>query len=430
MVLIVINNKNGNIIDLDSILLKGWDEPEWIPEACTSLPCTIKLPSIKQKEQYTLIQVKSNGSTKEQSIEAKCKDYTSIEIKKLTLNNKKETSLSHPTNCKFYDVPVEGNWAYKYVTALCSAGIIKGYNNGNALKDGKAEFGAIKKATGMELAKVIHYAHNQNKMASLIEEKGWTGASYEMANKYNFAYVTSQNTVSRGLALKYTVKVFWDKDMSEYDAGQFLKKHDVIHGVKGNGVIDTVYLGKNLSRPEMAKIVFNSATKSGIDNAVKRKLSYIRHIPNDDTIELDEGKEKFSNRKSTEIIQPDVIQPSSKINLNSQEDKKEEKKRINDNISSVEENGSPYVTKESTNPTAVTLSILGLNKAKDNKGEKLEDKSVTELEDTLKATSLSNATENDIKEGDLIFMTDENSGQQTTGIVTKSKKIIITTGVK
>ncbi len=425
---VVINNKNGNSINLDSIWIKGWDESVWLPTDCDKLPCGIKLPSVNGRENYTLIKAMSNGATREQSIEAKCENYNSTAIKKLTLNNQKDSSLTHPTNCQFYDVlPKDSNglenWAYKYVTALCSAGIVKGYNDGNAVSDGKAYFGASSKATGMELAKVIHYAHSQNKMRALIEEKGWTSASREMANKYSFGYVTSQNTVTRGLTLQYVVKVFWDKDMSPSEAGQFLLNQKVIHGVEGNGVIDDNYLNTNLNRVEMAKIVFNSATMSATDNAVERKLSYNRHIPSDNTPELDTGKKSSTSSKSTEIVEPDVIQTISRIVTNI-------KKAISENIKSVEENGSPYVSKTSTDPMTVSLSILGIPKVEDQKGEKLEEKSIEEVAKILDAKPLSNPTKNDIDAGDILIMIDKGTNEQTTGVVDEDKTILITTGVK
>lgn len=433
----VINN-----IKLDSILVKGWDEPLWgQPIDCKNLPCTIKLPSVDKKEQYTLIQVRTNSATREQSIGAICKDAEASRVKKFTLNNKKDSSLSHPTNCQFYDVrrkEADGtdNWFYKYVTALCSAGIIKGYHDGKAVQNGKAEFGPGNKAKGVELAKVVHYANNQNKMSALIKEKGWITASREMANKYGFGYVTYKDTITRGLALRYVIKVFWDKDITDdYKAGQFLKERDIIHGEGDNEIIDSNYLNKTLNRVEMAKIVFRSATMSATDNAVERKLSYIRHISNEDTTVLDTGISKGEDNtnstdseplKSENIPEPQIKNPPMKIDTNPNKDREKENERIDDNIEELEQNGSPFITYNSTDPLSAILNILGLLKTK---VYKFEEKSIEEVENELNAQHLNNPTESNFTKGDLIFITTSN-GQRTVGLFTKNKKILLITGVK
>ncbi len=205
--------------------------------------------------------------------------YETAELPQLDLKSKNELTEIYKNDCKFTDV-YSSDWFYKYVTPLCQAGIIQGYPTSYT------QYKPAQYAKLEEIFKVATLSYDYQKVKDYC-----TTSSYEnTSNWYNcyFDFMATkgvykskslaENFVRRGEAMQMFVKLFWNKDMSTDEAGQFLFKHGVINGEGGNGIIDYKYLNTYMNRAEMAKVILNASkiadVEQGNTSKVKAELPY------------------------------------------------------------------------------------------------------------------------------------------------------------
>jgi hypothetical protein len=247
--------------DVENVLIKGWDSSKWKQYgSCDKLPCTINV--YNTTPEYTLINIKTKAGRNNQ-LYAKCGKQVKVNFSL----NEKDTKPKNLHSCKFVDL--NHNWSDKYITALCSAGILEGYADSDY-----TEYRPNNSTLWQELAKVVNLSNNYYKTKKFRDEykanhpyEEWQVPYLKLASKKGYAYNGSME-VTRGLAFQYVVDVFWNKKLSQSESADFLKSKKVITDTNIN---------RYLTRAEMAKIALNSARYSGDENGIERKLSYTNH---------------------------------------------------------------------------------------------------------------------------------------------------------
>jgi hypothetical protein len=239
---------------------------------------TIRMPYTFSPEYlWTVFGVKFDTSfSQAYQVEASCSTGDNQgNIKPLNLNHKSMSDIAkHPNGCKFDDVP-EYEWYAKYVKTLCLSGIVQGYSH-----TGYTKYGPGNNATGGELAAVVNLSNNYETTFERCRGRNnganWAQCYLEIAQTQGFS-MNQDDPVTRGNALRYFAKVFFNKSFSQQlDAGKFLQSKGIINGEGNSGIIDSDYLKKDMNRAELAKVALNCAKVSSDANSSveKKKLPY------------------------------------------------------------------------------------------------------------------------------------------------------------
>ncbi len=354
--------------DVEDVLIKGWSSSKWKQYgSCDKLPCTISV--YNSSPNYTLINVKTKAG-KNNQLYAKC----GKQVKTNFSLNEKDTKPKNRHSCQFTDL--NHNWSDKYITALCSAGIIEGYGDSDYTK-----YGPNNNTLWQELVKVVTLSDNYYKTKKFRDEykanhpyADWQVPYLKLASKKGYDYDGSME-VTRGLAFKYVVDVFWHKKLSQSESANFLKSKRVITDTNTD---------RYLTRAEMAKVALNSARYSADENGIERKLPYTNHIGTKLNEEIkdtapkptfEKTKKGDSNKKISETIEKNK-KTAFKENMTSKNSKENE-----------------------TNNVELTKNILG------GVREDLVNKSASEIEKTLeKENKLENASNDTKFEKDRVYI--------------------------
>lgn len=365
--------------DVENVLIKGWDSSKWKQYgSCDKLPCTINV--YNTTPEYTLINIKTKAGRNNQ-LYAKCGKQVKVNFSL----NEKDTKPKNLHSCKFVDL--NHNWSDKYITALCSAGILEGYADSDY-----TEYRPNNSTLWQELAKVVNLSNNYYKTKKFRDEykanhpyEEWQVPYLKLASKKGYAYNGSME-VTRGLAFQYVVDVFWNKKLSQSESADFLKSKKVITDTNIN---------RYLTRAEMAKIALNSARYSGDENGIERKLSYTNHAGaklNDDIKDV-APKSTFQKPKENDSDKTinKIIEKNKKIAL---------KENITTN----------NTDKNETNNQELTNSIIG--EVRDD----LKNKSTSEIKKILEdENKLENVTANEkFDKGKVYYGKVKNSGEDIT----------------
>ncbi len=341
-----------NIIKIEKILYKGWNEVNWKQSDCTSLPCTLNTYFKDDgRTDYMLVNVKTKAG-ENNNLSAQCgTEKIDIHLKE------NKVSFKHPNDCKFDDVLKESWTYYQYITALCSSQIVEGY--GPTYKN----YGPDNTANWAELTKVVNLANDfyrTKKIADSYNSGDWYEPYTDIAKKQGFNNTPSQ-IVTQGLAFKYSVNIFWNKTLSEQESANFLRDKIILH--KSNITVP-------LKRGYMAYLILNSARVSADESAIDRKLPYVNH--NDKDVDLDE--------------QIDI--PKGNFEIPNTEDSNSKKNTtIKDNLQETKKKNSTVSKKGYTDNTGLSIAIMGGEnnlkpEYKDKKAEEIfeeaEKQSITE----------------------------------------------------
>jgi len=382
---------SGDSSEIEKILVKGWDSEKWTPSTCDKLPCVIdSYFDNYPKNTYMLINVKTKANSSNYKIHANCgKKPVKFELKE------KYFRPAHPNECQFNDVS-KSSWDYKYVTALCSASILEGYkkdpeNINNQNYKEYSLFGPERVALWSELTKVVNLADNFYKTKKIRDSyygNEWYDAYVNIAKKQGFDYSSNpQFEVKRGLAFKYIVKVFWNKDLTEDESGDFLSKKHVAHSTNPK---------KLLTRGYMAELVLKSANISAIESSIERKIPYINHKNSD--LDID---------KNSELVTPTFEKPKTT-------DSTEKREEIfTDNVENAINEDSTVSEKDTTNNTGFTVESMG---GEDSLKETFQNKETKEeFIDEIKAQDITTPINSNtkIKEDSVVIIEEKSTGEET-----------------
>ena len=262
---------------------KSWGASSYTEERVT-LPYVLKNPG----NAWTAMGLYFGSISQDSRVDAECTTESEAYDSKFDLNPADEMKGLYLSNqsasdsvkviasqCSFADIN-DSQWYSKYVTALCSAGIIVGYKTG-----GLPVYKPGQYANWAETTKVVELSNDQSKTREECDRTAsslWYQCYLNKATGKGFN-ISADSKVRRGILLKYVSKVYWNKNFNTYsEAGAFMKSMGVINGLNNSGIIDSSYLSDFVSRAELAKIALNSAKLSG------RSLSYglvpVRKISN------------------------------------------------------------------------------------------------------------------------------------------------------
>jgi hypothetical protein len=320
---------SGSSSKIEEVLVKGWSEDKWKPASCTKLPCTVKAYlRADNKAEYTLINIKTKANSSNKYLHASClKEKVKFNLKE------KLSTPKHPNDCKFTDVSKSRD-DYKYITALCSAGIVEGYGSTSYTK-----FGPDNVTLWSELAKVVNLSKNfykTKKIRNSYSYGDWYDAYLDIAKKQGFDY-SPDLQFNRGLGYQYIVKVFWDKTLTQEEASNFLRNKEISY--RSN-------ISPTMKRGYMAEVVLKSAKISADESGIERKMPYVNH----DTKDLDIKKEESMPTPTFETPKSD----------DSMEKKLETVKK---NIEKSLKENNTVSEKNKTNNTGATINNLGGKKA-------------------------------------------------------------------
>lgn len=357
--------------DVKNVLIKGWSSSTWKQYgSCDKLPCTINV--YNTQPEYTLINTKTKAGQNNQ-LYAKC----GKQVKANFSLNEKDTKPKNKHSCKFVDL--NHNWSDKYITALCSAGILEGYGDSDY-----TEYRPNNSTLWQELAKVLNLSDNYYKTKKFRDEykanhpyDEWQVSYLKLASKKGYDYHGSME-VTRGLAFQYVVDIFWNKKLSQSESANFLKSKKVITDTN---------IDRYLTRAEMAKVALNSARYSGDENGIKRKLPYTNH-------EGTKLNDEIQNKKSM----PDSLY--TKVTKDDSES--EASKKIENNKKTILQNNATTQTtdKDETDNTKLTEDTLGGGIREDLKNEP-----ASEIEKTLKQENkLEDATNDNVLEKNKVYI--------------------------
>jgi len=346
------DRKNGT--NVEQILYKGWDQAGWKQSNCIALPCTLNTYFKDNGDNdYIVLNIKTKAGENDH-LSAECGvSEVSIDLKEAI------PEIGNPNNCKFDDVPTSNSY-HKYITALCSAKISQGY------EPSYKEFGVEDDTNWDEFTKVANLTNNFYKMKNIVAtypSQPWYQAYIDIAKEQGFDYSQS-STIKVGLAYKYIVKLFWNKDLSQAESYNLLEEKTIAN---------ISNLSENLTKGYMAEIILRSAKISADENAIERKLPYINHKQED----LDLGK-------SNDI-------PESTFTIPNADDSNETKTKIvDDNIQEIKKTNSTVSTSGSTDNTGLSIAILG---GKNNLQTQYQDKNADEIMNEAKGKGvLENST--------------------------------------
>jgi len=384
------NVVNNNFVSakVENVLVKGWSATKWKQTNCDKLPCSLNTYFNRDgSSNYMIIKIKTKAGENGML-------YTSCSSQKdITFSLKEEdtSKRGHPNSCKFDDL--NHDWSDKYITALCSAGIIEGYGN-----TGYTKFGPNNIALWQELVKVVNLSNNfykTKKIRDSYPQTPWQQAYIDIAEEQGY-YNNDSMKVRRGLAFQYIVDVFWNKKLSEEEATTFLQNKRVISKRE---------IDRYLTRAEMAKVILNSARFSGDENGIERKLPYV----NNEGTKLQEEIAKDKNMPKPMLETPKVTD-----NKNTKDEilKKNQDKVLKENITTVK------TKKSETDNTALTKNIIGKNIIRDDFKKASAEIIKSKLEEENKLNSPSNSSKFD--KNSLYFGKDKSTGK-TISMTTNDK---------
>jgi len=365
--------------NVEEVLMKGWSETTWKETACTELPCVLNLYNQSNgASAYTLINVRTKANDNYR-IYANCDNNPkSIEIKE------KESKPKHPNNCQFNDVPKDEFGYYPYITALCSAQIVEGYG------PDYIEFGPENNTNWAELTKVVNLSDNFYKTKKIRDTyplTPWYQGYVDIAKKQGFNYEPTVQ-VTTGLAYRYIVKVFWNKDLTETESATFLRDK----GISYRSNIST-----KIVRGYMAEIVLKSARVSADESAIERKLPYVNHPPKKSAPPAPSAPVILIPKETFQV--PDVTDTIEK-----------KKETINTNITNTLRDNITISEKDYTNNTGLTKEVLGGEEAlKAEYQDKTADEIITEAKSRGITNPISDVQK--IEEDVVLEFLDEISGQ-------------------
>jgi len=164
--------------------------------------------------------------------------------------------------CAFTDTPSSA-WYTKYVMALCSAGIVIGYAEGN-----NRVFKPAQNVAMAEFLKMVNYTNDyvgtslNAECNSTKNTANWWMCHVNIGKAKGFipypSVIKGESYVTRGSAFVYAAKVFFKASpRTEMDA---------VNVLVGKGVVDKAAdyrLGAYITRAEVAKVVVHSAGAAG-----------------------------------------------------------------------------------------------------------------------------------------------------------------------
>jgi len=371
---------SGSSSKVEQVLVKGWNRNKWTPTNCNKLPCVIDAYFNEGRDTYMLINIKTKANSSNRKLYANCgKETIKFELKE------KYAQPKHPNNCKFNDVP-KNDWSdYKYITALCSAGILEGYGH-----TGYTKFGPENPTLWSELTKVVNLADNfykTKKIRNSYNGGNWYDAYVDIAKEQGFDYVSNpQFQVKRGLAFKYIVKVFWNKDLTEEESATFLSRKGIAHSS------NTIPL---LKREYMARLVLKSAKISAEESSIERKIPYVNHNKDDLDIE-----------KKEELVEPSFKTPNRDDNT------KERNEVFTDNIEKAIREDNTVSEKDTTDNTGLAIQSMG---GKDNLKSSFKDKDTTEeIIDEIRIQGIDTPVNNNVKieEESIVILEQKSTGKE------------------
>lgn len=373
-----IRNGTGTNNDIKDIFIKGWSEPNWSLTDCTTLPCSINtLSSANGNPNYTLVKIETQKSSTNGRIYATCMNKdTEIELKE------KVSKPLHPNDCKFDDVSTSTE-NYKYITAMCSVGIVQGY--GPDYKN----FGPDNTANWVELTKVVNLTHSLHKVKKFVKEYSfscyerengacWYEPYIELAKEQGFGIYQPAQIVTNGVAYQYISKVFWNQDLTETNAYNFLKS---------KGVTLSSNLSSHLIRKDMVRVILKSAKVSSDESGIDRKLPYINHVD-----------EKLDDKGD---IPNEVFQKPSSADTDAQK-----KTIINDNIKNVVNNNITLSQEGTTDNLSLVKNIIDIKKEYD-------DMSAQEIIDDVKSEGVAKPVSDTskIESNSVVELVDNTTGE-------------------
>jgi hypothetical protein len=373
----------NNEKNVEEILMKGWSEEKWKETDCAELPCTLNVHNQANGDTaYTLINVKTKANQNS-------KIYAVCDTSPITIDIKeKELKPKHPNNCQFTDVPTTHE-RYVYITAFCSAQIVEGYG------PSYEEFGPENTANWAELTKVVNLSANYYKTKKTRDRYSispWYKAYTDLAIEQGFNYIPALQ-VTRGLAYRYIVKVFWNKNLSESESARFLSDKGISY------LSNTSIL---IKRGYMAEIILKSSKISSDESAIERKLPYI-------------------NRPPKPLASPPPAPPIPLIwNEPKETDTPEKRKEtIDDNIKTTMRENTTVSVKGQTDNTGLVKQIVG---GEENINTLYKDKKASEIlvESTAQGVNIPVSAMDKILENPLYWLT--KTATNESFLVTTSKE--------
>lgn len=324
--------------------------------------------------------------------------------------------------CVFSDIDKRNpnHWYEKYVTALCSAGIIVGYETG-----GLPEYRPDQSANWAEVTKVIELSNNQRSAKAECESTGgsWYRCYLNRASRSGYSK-SADSRVRRGDVLKYASKTFFNRSFSRWsEAAAYMKSQGVIHGV--NGRIDSDYLNTFLTRGELAKIALKSAQLSNRSLAygVVPISKYGSPSPVSATPLLEKGT------LSTTKVDKDLPKSLAPVPPKALSVPEMEKSIVEAAEKTIGKKGYPYTVNEKTNNQGV-VNIIYKQEAKYSTVK--EEKDNYESKGVLKGmpASPNNQPSPVIPKGSKVFISETTpgtNGQGTVGIADGKGNVILST---
>lgn len=165
------------------------------------------------------------------------------------------------TSCTFTDVPAS-EWYAKYVSALCSTGIVIGYADGN-----NRVFKPSQYANMAEFMKMVNYTNDyigtsmNSQCNSTKGAANWWDCHVSIAKARGLipypSIVSGAAYVPRGYAFSYIAKAFFGQTLSATDAAKLLVAKGIVASAKDYRLND------NLFRAELAKLTVHAAGAAG-----------------------------------------------------------------------------------------------------------------------------------------------------------------------
>ncbi len=383
----------AGITDVEEILYKGWDKKTWRKSNCIDLPCELDTFFIsEERPNYFLVNVKTRKSEDNRTLSVECISKTvKIDI------HEKPIEYKHPNKCKFDDDITENQ---KYITAICSAEIISGDEESNY-----REFKADTNVTWEELTQAVELSYHFAKMKDIRSEypnESKYQAYLDEAKKIGFDYPRDEK-ITLGIALKYIVSKFWERDLNEENSIEFIDKKINLTNTEPSSKLERGY---------MSYIVLKSARVSSDDNSVDRSLVYVNH----------ENKDLDTNGDSD-------IPASTFKDVTIETDTTERNNIIQENIEEAIKSDATLSENNETSNTALAIKIIagGEDGLKDEYQDKTAEEIFEEAEDngvettieanvTKRDTTILELYQNELEEEILIVSSTDTNGENTKAI--------------
>lgn len=211
-----------------------------------------------------------------------------------------ESDQSVATDCMFDDLLDGYAVGAKYITTLCSTGILVGYKSGN-----KRLFKPYAQANWADVTKVIELTNNQNDARSecIGTQQDPVGTMCYMKRAEQRGFINARNTAMlSGEAYRYLAKVFWGRNFSQAsEADAFLRSI----GVLDQHANELDHYSEPLYRGNLARIALKSAKQKN------RTLAYgivpIKKTEDFKPLSEDEEIEAFLQDLFSEILSPSEL---------------------------------------------------------------------------------------------------------------------------